>query len=268
MPRPLRSTGGSCLLRLFWPCGLRGRRGGRRIPHCVLVRRRGSPRRGRSASWSRATARSQSGWGYIRASHSSDIRGTSALMSTWPRESWRRRTAARSCCRKPRARCSTIALQFRTLGWHQVKDVAEPLSLYQLGDGEFPSLRALPHTNLPRQPTPFLGRGRELTDVVTLSSRARTWKALDAHRARRFGQDAARTGGRRRLSRTYPYGVAFVSLAPVRAAELVVPTVSEALGGGEDLAAAIGNKRLLLVLDNLEQVIAAASELAALLAAW
>lgn len=59
----------------------------------------------------------------------------------------------------------------------------------------------------------------------------------------------------------------FVSLASVRDPGLVLPTLGEALGGNEDAAAAIGDRRLLLVLDNFEQVVAAAPELAALLAA-
>ena len=66
---------------------------------------------------------------------------------------------------------------------------------------------------------------------------------------------------------THPYWVTWVSLASVRDPGLVVPTLGEALGAQEDAATAIGDRRLLLVLDNFEHVIAAAPELAALLAA-
>jgi predicted ATPase len=48
---------------------------------------------------------------------------------------------------------------------------------------------------------------------------------------------------------------------------LVVPTIAETLGASDDLATHIGDRRLLLVLDNLEQVVEAALQLADLLAA-
>src|ERR671935_1979297 len=56
----------------------------------------------------------------------------------------------------------------RDLGEHRLKDLSAPQRLYQLGDGAFPPLRALNETNLPLQPTSFIGRERELADVVDL----------------------------------------------------------------------------------------------------
>jgi non-specific serine/threonine protein kinase len=69
-------------------------------------------------------------------------------------------------------------------------------------------------------------------------------------------------------------GVAFVALAPVRDAALVLPAVAQALGLtdagdrplADRLAAALRGGRRLLVLDNLEHLLAAAPDLAALLA--
>ena len=76
----------------------------------------------------------------------------------------------------------------------------------------------------------------------------------------------------RRLAPEYPGGAAFVSLASVTAASAVLPTVGTALEIAEAhgrsaldaLCTVIGERRMLLVLDNLEQVIDAAEDIAAL----
>jgi predicted ATPase/tRNA A-37 threonylcarbamoyl transferase component Bud32 len=77
-----------------------------------------------------------------------------------------------------------------------------------------------------------------------------------------------------RLERGYPGGAAFVSLASVTTAAEVLPTVAQTLGIAEaagrsvldTLATVIGERCVLLVLDNLEQVLDAASDVAALVA--
>jgi predicted ATPase len=74
---------------------------------------------------------------------------------------------------------------------------------------------------------------------------------------------------------TFPNGVFFVDLATVRDPALVLPSIAAVLNVREDspgtlretLTAYLMPKRMLLVLDNCEQVITAASDLAALLAA-
>ncbi len=76
----------------------------------------------------------------------------------------------------------------------------------------------------------------------------------------------------RRLAPAYPDGAAFVSLASVTAADEVLPTVANALDIAEAhgrsaldaLCTVIGTRRILLVLDNLEQVLDAAGDIAAL----
>ena len=57
---------------------------------------------------------------------------------------------------------------FHDLGEHRLKDLSEPVRLYQIGDGEFPRLRTIHQTNLPVAPAPFLGRERELAEVLGL----------------------------------------------------------------------------------------------------
>ena len=63
--------------------------------------------------------------------------------------------------------------RLRDLGVHRLKDLAAPERLYQLGEDEFPPLKTVDQTNLPVQPTPFVGRERELAEVRAL---------LDSHR--------------------------------------------------------------------------------------
>ncbi len=73
----------------------------------------------------------------------------------------------------------------------------------------------------------------------------------------------------------FPDGVAFVALSPVTDLDLVIPTIAHAIGVTgpgtqsieERLARTLDRKRMLVVLDNFEQVAAAAGPLAALLKA-
>ena len=72
----------------------------------------------------------------------------------------------------------------------------------------------------------------------------------------------------------YADGVSFVDLAPIRDASHVVPTIAGVLGVRENpveplrerSAASLAERRILLVLDNCEQVLEAAGDIAALLA--
>ncbi len=77
------------------------------------------------------------------------------------------------------------------------------------------------------------------------------------------------------MSGSFPDGVAFVSLEPIRSVDLVLPVIARALGIGDSgqsnvlnsLIVELATNRLLLVLDNVEQVIEVALNLAQLLAA-
>src|SRR5262249_32774868 len=62
-------------------------------------------------------------------------------------------------------------------------------------------------------------------------------------------------------------GVAWVELAAVRDPGLVLPAISQSVGAQVDLAEHVGDREQLIVLDNLEQVIAVAPELASLIEA-
>jgi class 3 adenylate cyclase len=52
------------------------------------------------------------------------------------------------------------------LGEHRLKDIAEPVAIYQLGEGAFPPLKTISNTNLPRPASSFVGREREVQEVL------------------------------------------------------------------------------------------------------
>ena len=66
------------------------------------------------------------------------------------------------------ARLLDSTLELRDLGEHRLKDLSASQRLYQLGADDFPPLRTLYRTNLPIQPTPLVGRERELEEAGAL----------------------------------------------------------------------------------------------------
>ena len=131
-----------------------------------------------------------------------------------------------------------------------------------------------PESNLPIQLTPLIGREHEIdaargllqqhdTHLLTLTGPGGAGKT---RLALRVAND---------LTDNFADGVYFVPLAPIWDPELVVSTTAETLGlreaGGrpllERLKAYLSDKRLLLVLDNFEQVAEAAPAVAELLSA-
>jgi predicted ATPase len=150
------------------------------------------------------------------------------------------------------------------LGEHRLKDIPEAVAIYQLGDGEFPPLKTISNTNLPRPVSSFVGRERELQDVLArIESGAKlvTLSGPGGSGKTRLALEAAVT-----LVSEYKAGVFWVGLASLRDATLVTETMRQTLGAKNGLGDHIGEREMLLLLDNLEQVIEAAPELAALLA--
>jgi predicted ATPase/class 3 adenylate cyclase len=164
---------------------------------------------------------------------------------------------------------STAALlgtdALRDLGMHRLKDLTAPERIYQLGDDDFPPLKSLHQTNLPIPATPFLGRERELAEVLGLLSqehvRLLTLTGPGGTGKTRLGLQAA--GG---LADRYPHGVWWIPLAPLRDQELVLETAGQALGAKAGLAEHIADRSMLVLFDNFEQVVEAAPDVAGLLA--
>jgi predicted ATPase/DNA-binding SARP family transcriptional activator len=123
---------------------------------------------------------------------------------------------------------------------------------------------------LPTFLTAFVGRERELEEATALvhgGVRLLTITGLGGIGKTRLGVEAARS-----LGPDFPDGVAYVQLAAIADPGLVASTIAQALGESgvaavEGLDAFLRNRRLLLVLDNFEQVVAAAPLLPQLLAA-
>lgn len=166
----------------------------------------------------------------------------------------------------------------RDLGEHRLKDLSAPQHLYQLQieglPAEFPALKTLENrpTNLPVQQTPLIGRARELREIEGLlrdEVRLVTLTGPGGIGKTRLALQAAADAIER-----FRDGVYFVALASVRDPALVIPSIAERLGlreqPGEPLATTVSEylreKSLLLVLDNLEQILAATPGIAALLA--
>jgi predicted ATPase/class 3 adenylate cyclase len=155
--------------------------------------------------------------------------------------------------------------ELRDLGEHRLRDLSAPERIFQLGDEAFPPLKTLYRTNLPIPATPFLGREHELADVRAL---------LAGGDARLITLTGAGGSGKTRLAlhvageaaEAYPDGVWWVPLAPLADPADVGPAAARALGGGRTLPELVGGRRLLLLLDNFEHVVEAASEVAGVLA--
>jgi predicted ATPase len=164
---------------------------------------------------------------------------------------------------------STAALlgssALRDLGEHRLKDLSGPERIYQLGTDDFPPLKSLHQTNLPIPSTPFLGREQELAGVLGLLSqgdiRLVTLTGAGGTGKTRLGLQAAAG-----LADRYPHGIWWVPLATLRDPALVLATAGQALGAKNGLAEHIGDKAMLLLFDNFEHILEAATDVAGLLA--
>ncbi|HEX7171240.1 MAG TPA: adenylate/guanylate cyclase domain-containing protein [Candidatus Limnocylindria bacterium] len=165
----------------------------------------------------------------------------------------------------------------RDLGEHRLRDLDSPERLHQLvAPGlatDFPALRTADavRSNLPAQPTSFLGREREIGEVSALLEDARlvTLTGPGGIGKTRLAIECAA-----RLADRFPAGVWFVALAPIVDPDLVPMAVAQALRVPENpgrtplerVLDLVGQQHMLMVFDNFEQVTDAAETVASLLA--
>jgi predicted ATPase/class 3 adenylate cyclase len=163
--------------------------------------------------------------------------------------------------------------RLKELGVHRLRDLQRAEQVFQLLHPELPadfpalrSLDALPN-NLPQQVTSFIGRERELAQVQALLTKSRLLTLTGSGgcgKTRLALQVAAE------VLEDYPDGVWLVELASLAEASLVPPSAAGVLGVKEEpgrpllqtLVEALKAKRLLLLLDNCEHLLAACAQLA------
>jgi len=171
-------------------------------------------------------------------------------------------------------------VSLRDMGEHRLKDLQRPVHLFQLViaglPADFPSLKTLDiyPNNLPIQPTPLIGREKEVASLGQLLRR------VDVRLVTLTGPGG--TGKTRlalqvaaELSDLKWRGIYFVDLAPVSDSAQVIPTIASTLGLREErgrsplecLKEEIDQNRVLLLLDNFEQVLDAAVQVSELLVA-
>lgn len=191
------------------------------------------------------------------------IRGISDLppQGTMERDNW-----------KPYAAAAAAAFLEHLLS--QPISAAEPVVGSDLPN--FPSPRSLSHppTNLTALPTPLIGRDEELAAAVRMMSEKET-SLVTLTGTGGVGKTRLALEVAVKLRDAFPDGVFFVDLSALRDPELVMSTivatlrVREVLGQNHILSLTkyLAEKSMLLVLDNFEQVVDAAPNIATLLAA-
>ncbi len=137
-----------------------------------------------------------------------------------------------------------------------------------------PKARLAPQHHLPVQSTPIIGRGYELAQLKALIRRLDV-RLLTLTGPGGVGKTSLLLAVTREFLPDFAGEICFVPLAAISEAEFVLPAIAQSLGLREtaarsvfeELHRAIDERSLLLLLDNFEQVLAAAPGLAELLAA-
>jgi predicted ATPase/class 3 adenylate cyclase/Tfp pilus assembly protein PilF len=170
-------------------------------------------------------------------------------------------------------------MNLAVLGEHRLKDLFRPERVFQLVSSDlpsdFPPLRTLDayRNNLPLQPTPLIGREKEISEVCDLVRGDET-RLLTLTGPGGIGKTRLALQAAADLLDDFPDGTFFVPLATLTEAELLLPAVAETLGVREtgeqpleeSLKDYLSERRLLLLLDNFEQVLGAAPAVTELLA--
>jgi predicted ATPase/class 3 adenylate cyclase len=161
------------------------------------------------------------------------------------------------------ARLLDSVTELQDLGEHRLKDLSAPERLYQLGEQAFPPLKTLYRTNLPVVTTPLVGRERVLEEAGAL---VRSCRLLTLTGPGGSGKTRLAVHLAADAADQFPDGVFWVPLQAIRDPAIVENTIAAAVGADDGLVGHVGSKRMLVLLDNFEQVIEAAPTVASLLA--
>jgi predicted ATPase/class 3 adenylate cyclase len=170
-------------------------------------------------------------------------------------------------------------IETRGLGTFKLKDIRFPEALYDL------TIEGLPTTfapirstegrpgNLPADLTPFIGRTTQTAAVETALMNPKT-RMVTITGTGGSGKTRLAIETARRIEGKFKDGAFLVSMAPIGSPRLMAPAIAQSLGIPEQhgrpvqdiIKGAIGAREILLVIDNFEHVIPAASHLPVLLA--
>jgi predicted ATPase/class 3 adenylate cyclase len=164
-------------------------------------------------------------------------------------------------------------IELRDLGERRLKDLARPERIFQILAADLPAdfpplntLEAVPN-NLPTALTNFVGREREIGDVKRLLAATRL---LTLTGAGGCGKTRLSLQVGADLLDTFPGGVWFVELAALSDSSRVPRALAVAMSVREQrskptltsIADTVRNKRVLMILDNCEHLIASCAEAA------
>jgi predicted ATPase/class 3 adenylate cyclase len=169
-------------------------------------------------------------------------------------------------------------VSLRDCGEHRLKDLEQTVHLYQVViaglPADFPQLKTHDRRSdtLPVQLTPLIGRDHEVASVVRLLHRD-TVRLVTFTGPGGTGKTRLALQVASKLADVFVGGVFFVSLASISDPTLFMPTIARALGirdgVGQPVSArlveVLQQKQVLLLLDNFEQVVEAAPQVADLL---
>jgi len=170
--------------------------------------------------------------------------------------------------------------ELRDLGERRLKDLFRPEHVFQVIAADlpssFPPLKTLEArlNNLPSQPTPLVGREREVGEIAE-RLRSEELRLLTLTGPGGTGKTRLALQAAADLLEKFEDGVFFVALATVTDPALVASAISQPLGVKESgdqlleesLKSYLREKHLLLVLDNFEQVLEGAPVVGELVAA-
>jgi len=167
--------------------------------------------------------------------------------------------------------------ELRDLGDHRLKDLTRPERIFQFVAPDLPAdfspLLTLENrrTNLPIQPTALIGRERELAAIHNILRRADV-RLLTLIGPGGIGKTRLALQAAAEALEEFANGAYVVNLAPISDPALVVATIAQTLGVTErgsrpvleSLKDELREQEVLLLLDNFEQVLEAAQQIAEL----
>jgi predicted ATPase/class 3 adenylate cyclase len=166
-----------------------------------------------------------------------------------------------------------VDVTLRDMGEHRLKDLRAPLRLYQVNapdlPEDFPAIKSLgtQPNNLPAQLTSFVGREKEIAEIKASlsSSRLVTLTGSGGTGKTRLSIEVGT-----QLLPSFANGVWMIELAPLSDESQIIPALAQAFGLQELpfnplvnlVTDYLRDKKLLLILDNCEHLIAACAKLA------